>query len=166
MASKQYITVIQHLGEAVGRIIGLLDENSMVVASSDLSLMNTTRVGLPMDMAVDDVLRHGGYTYRYVDKNRNVFKMVFSSKAPGQLRARFEKLLEGLLKDGPGFLFNNVLSTHSRPFLTKVESGLTARSQTTTLNIFLTIALKIPHCKPFLKQISGFLSLFRRVSPA
>ena len=34
----------------------------------------------------------------YVDKNRNVFKMVFSSKAPGQLRARFEKLLEGLLQ--------------------------------------------------------------------
>ncbi len=70
MASKQYITVIQHLGEAVGRIIGLLDENSAVVACSDLSLMNTTRVGLPMDLAVDDVLRHGGYTYRYVDKNR------------------------------------------------------------------------------------------------
>ncbi len=34
----------------------------------------------------------------YVDKNRNVFKMVFSSKAPGQLRSRFEKLLEGLLQ--------------------------------------------------------------------
>ena len=34
----------------------------------------------------------------YVDKNRNVFRMVFSSKAPGQLRARFEKLLEGLLQ--------------------------------------------------------------------
>jgi AcrR family transcriptional regulator len=34
----------------------------------------------------------------YIDKNRNVFKMVFSSKAPGQLRERFEKILEGLLQ--------------------------------------------------------------------
>ena len=34
----------------------------------------------------------------YVDKNSNVFKMVFSSYAPGQLRIKFEKLLEGLLQ--------------------------------------------------------------------
>jgi len=34
----------------------------------------------------------------YVDKNRNVFKMVFSSKAPGELRIKFEKILEGLLQ--------------------------------------------------------------------
>lgn len=33
----------------------------------------------------------------YVDENRNVFKMVFSSKAPGELRIKFEKILEGLL---------------------------------------------------------------------
>lgn len=33
----------------------------------------------------------------YIDKNRNVFKMVFSSKAPGELRVKFEKILEGLL---------------------------------------------------------------------
>ena len=33
----------------------------------------------------------------YVDKNSNVFKMVFSSKAPSLLRSRFEKILEGLL---------------------------------------------------------------------
>ena len=34
----------------------------------------------------------------YVDKNKNVFKMVFSPNAPSQLRTRFEKLLEGLLQ--------------------------------------------------------------------
>jgi AcrR family transcriptional regulator len=34
----------------------------------------------------------------YVEKNQNVFKMVFSSNAPGQLRAKFEKILDGLLK--------------------------------------------------------------------
>ena len=34
----------------------------------------------------------------YVDKNRNIFKMVFSSYAPVQLRSKFEKLLEGLLR--------------------------------------------------------------------
>jgi len=34
----------------------------------------------------------------YVEKNQNIFKMVFSSNAPGQLRAKFEKILDGLLK--------------------------------------------------------------------
>ena len=34
----------------------------------------------------------------YVDKNKNVFKMVFSPNAPSQLRTRFEKLLDGLLQ--------------------------------------------------------------------
>lgn len=34
----------------------------------------------------------------YVDKNRNVFKMVFSSKAPSELRDKFERILEGLLR--------------------------------------------------------------------
>ncbi|WP_034447572.1 TetR/AcrR family transcriptional regulator [Butyrivibrio sp. AE2032] len=33
----------------------------------------------------------------YVDKNRLVFKMVFSENSPGMLRTKFEKLLEGLL---------------------------------------------------------------------
>ena len=34
----------------------------------------------------------------YVDKNRLMFRMVFSENSPGQLRAKFEKILEGLLK--------------------------------------------------------------------
>jgi len=34
----------------------------------------------------------------YVDKNRLMFKMVFSEKSPGELRAKFEKILEGLLQ--------------------------------------------------------------------
>ena len=34
----------------------------------------------------------------YVDKNRLMFKMVFSEKAPGELRVKFEKILEGLLQ--------------------------------------------------------------------
>ncbi|MBQ7628270.1 MAG: TetR family transcriptional regulator C-terminal domain-containing protein [Clostridiales bacterium] len=34
----------------------------------------------------------------YVDEHRNVFRMVFSSKVSGELRAKFEKMLEGLLK--------------------------------------------------------------------
>ena len=102
MASKQYITVIQHLGEAVGRIIGLLDENSAVVASSDLSLMNTTRVGLPMDMAVDDVLRHGGYTYKYVDKNRRGPIVFVEGEDPEAVRccSATAVVLDDILKGG------------------------------------------------------------------
>ena len=34
----------------------------------------------------------------YVDKNRLMFKMVFSEKSPGELRAKFQKILEGLLQ--------------------------------------------------------------------
>ena len=34
---------------------------------------------------------------RYVEKNANVFKMVFSENSPGQLRAKFERILDGLM---------------------------------------------------------------------
>ena len=46
------------------------------------------------DQMEQDILNLAGY----VEKNQNVFKMVFSSNAPGQLRAKFEKILDGLLK--------------------------------------------------------------------
>ena len=67
MATKQYVGMVQQLGDAFGRVLGVMDENAAVVACSDLALMNTTRVGLPMDSSADAVLRHGGYTYRYAD---------------------------------------------------------------------------------------------------
>ena len=67
MATKQYVGMVQQLGDVFGRVLGVMDENAAVVACSDLALMNTTRVGLPMDSAQGDVLRHGGYTYRYAD---------------------------------------------------------------------------------------------------
>ncbi len=34
----------------------------------------------------------------YVDRNRLMFRMVFSENSPGQLRVKFEKILEGLFK--------------------------------------------------------------------
>ncbi len=86
MASKHYLSVVQHLGEAVGRVIGVLDENSSVVACSDISMMNSTRVGIPMDMAVDDVLRHGGYTYRYVDPTRRGAIVFVEGEDPEAVR--------------------------------------------------------------------------------
>jgi len=102
MASKQYLSMIQHLGEATGRVIGVLDENSAVVACSEFSLMNTTRVGLPMDMAVDDVLRHGGYTYRYVDKMKRGPIVFVEGEDPEAVRccSATAVVLEDLLKGG------------------------------------------------------------------
>ena len=44
----------------------------------------------------------------YVDEHRNVFRMVFSSKVSGELRAKFEKMLEGLLKTIEGLRCSSV----------------------------------------------------------
>ena len=47
--ANQYLAVVQQLGAALGRIVGVLDENGVVVACSSFPLINTTRVGLSWD---------------------------------------------------------------------------------------------------------------------
>ena len=65
--ANQYLAVVQQLGVALGRIVGVLDENGVVVACSSFPLINTTRVGLSWDGAQGDVLQRSGYSYRYMD---------------------------------------------------------------------------------------------------
>lgn len=67
--ANQYLTVVQQLGAALGRIVGALDENGVVIACSDFGLINTTRVGLSLDASSGEVLQRSGYCYRYIDSS-------------------------------------------------------------------------------------------------
>ena len=69
--ANQYLAVVQQLGAALGRIVGVLDENGVVVACSSFPLINTTRVGLSWDSSSGDVLQRSGYSYRYMDTTQN-----------------------------------------------------------------------------------------------
>ena len=68
--ANQYLAVVQQLGTALGRTVGVLDENGVVIACNSFSLVNTTRVGLSWDGVAGDVLQRSGYSYCYVDKVR------------------------------------------------------------------------------------------------
>ena len=65
--ANQYLAVVQQLGVALGRTVGVLDENGVVVACSSFPLINTTRVGLSWDGTQGEVLQRSGYSYRYMD---------------------------------------------------------------------------------------------------
>ena len=70
MVSKAFISMVQNLGTAYGRVLGVIDENAIVAACSDDSMTGSTRIGLPMSSAENSILRHGGYTYRYAEPEK------------------------------------------------------------------------------------------------
>ena len=65
--ANQLLSAVQDLGNLLECTVGVLDTNGVVVACSDPTLMNTTRVGLSFIDEESDVLQRGGYCYRYVD---------------------------------------------------------------------------------------------------
>ena len=71
--ANQYMAVVQQLGTALGRTVGVLDENGVVVASSSFPLVNTTRVGLSWDGTPGEVLQRSGYCYRHMDTAQNEY---------------------------------------------------------------------------------------------
>lgn len=70
MVSKKFNSMVQQLGAAYERVLGVIDENASVAACSDDSMVGATRIGLPMSNAENGILRHGGYTYRYADAEK------------------------------------------------------------------------------------------------
>ena len=51
--------------DAIGRTIGVIDENGAVVACSDLTKIGETRAAVREELSyVSDCIKHGGVTYR------------------------------------------------------------------------------------------------------
>ena len=67
MSNKLFQTLIHQLRDSVGRTIGVIDENGIVVASSEISKIGESKQRIREELAYSrDSIVYEGYTYRYI----------------------------------------------------------------------------------------------------
>lgn len=76
--SKLFQGVIHQMKDAVDRVIGVIDENGVVVSCSEPGLIGETRHGVHDELAFSgDNVVAGGFTYRLVDSSNMSEHIVF-----------------------------------------------------------------------------------------
>ena len=64
--------------DAVGRIIGVIDESETVIACSELTMIGESRPGIREELAFStEATVHGGYTYRFIENGAKGESMIF-----------------------------------------------------------------------------------------
>ena len=78
MSNRLYQTVIHQMREVVGRTIGVIDENSIVVACSELSKIGEARQRIQQELSFSpEKVLIDGYTYRSISAGSKTDCVVF-----------------------------------------------------------------------------------------
>ncbi|MBQ0126092.1 MAG: PucR family transcriptional regulator, partial [Clostridiales bacterium] len=78
MSSRLFQGIIHQMKDAIGRTIGVLDENGVIIACSDLVKMGETRQAVRKEISyVGDIMTSGGYTYRPMSQCTHSEYVVF-----------------------------------------------------------------------------------------
>lgn len=78
MSSRLFQSIIHQMKDAIGRTIGVIDENGVIVACSDLMKMGETRQIIRKEISyLADILTSGGYTYRPMSQSTHSEYIVF-----------------------------------------------------------------------------------------
>lgn len=76
--SKLFQSVIHQMKDAVDRVVGVIDENGVIVSCSELGMIGQTRHGIREELSyAPDALVSGGYTYRSVGGGTKPDYVVF-----------------------------------------------------------------------------------------
>ena len=91
MSNRLFQSVIHQMKDAVGRVIGLIDENGLVIACSELQKIGEMRQGVRELLSFGgEVAVVDGYTYRYVTsgvKNENIIFVEGTDKSAEKFAA-------------------------------------------------------------------------------
>ena len=69
MSNRLFQTVVHQMKDVVGRAIGVIDENGIVVACSEASKIGESKQRIREELAYSsDSVVSGGYTYRFVSE--------------------------------------------------------------------------------------------------
>ncbi|MEG2633381.1 MAG: PucR family transcriptional regulator, partial [Oscillospiraceae bacterium] len=77
MSNRLFQGIVYQMKDAVDRVVGVVDENSAVIACSDLTQIGSVRAGVMNDTPVDEVVKIDGYTYHYCGQNKKSEYAVF-----------------------------------------------------------------------------------------
>ncbi|MBE6610785.1 MAG: PucR family transcriptional regulator [Ruminococcaceae bacterium] len=78
MSNRLFQGVIHQMKDAVDRIIGVIDENGVIISCSELVKIGETRQGVRDEIAyMTDAVVTGGYTYRAIGNSAKAENIVF-----------------------------------------------------------------------------------------
>ena len=67
MSNRLFQTIIHQMKDVVGRTIGVIDENGIVIASSELGKIGESRQRVKDELPYSsESMIHEGYTYRFI----------------------------------------------------------------------------------------------------
>ena len=89
MANRLFQGVIHQMKDAIDRSFGVIDENYIVIASSDLSRIGETVLD---EMPISDSFVSGGITYKVISSNQGAKYMVYV-EGEDALAARYANVL-------------------------------------------------------------------------
>ena len=93
MSNRLFQGIIHQMKSAVGRVIGVIDENGVIISCSELSKIGESRQDI-MDELIytTDVIVTGGYTYRPIESGAKNEYVVFV-EGEDKLADQFSRLL-------------------------------------------------------------------------
>ena len=93
MSNRLFQSVIYQMKDSFDRIIGVVDENGVVISCSDLSKMGSIRQGIHEELPfTSEVMAVGGYTYRYMGVGQKSEYVVFI-EGEDKMAEKMSKLL-------------------------------------------------------------------------
>ncbi len=93
MSNRLFQGVIYQMKDAFDRVIGVVDENGVVISCSDLSKMGAIRQGIHEELPFTaEVMAVGGYTYRYMGSGQKSEYVVFV-EGEDKMAEKMSKLL-------------------------------------------------------------------------
>ena len=70
MSNRLYQTVLHQMKDVIGRTIGIIDENGIVIACSELSKIGESKQRIREELTYsNDAFVYDGYTYRFINVN-------------------------------------------------------------------------------------------------
>ena len=78
MSNRLFQGIIHQMKDAVDRIIGVIDNNGIIISCSDLTKIGGTRQGIRDELSyASDTVMSGGYTYRPIENGLKSEFIVF-----------------------------------------------------------------------------------------
>ena len=93
MSNRLFQGVIYQMKDAFDRVIGVIDENGVVISCSDLGKMGNVRQGIREELSFsNDFVARDGYTYRYMGVGQKCEYIVFI-EGEDKLAEKMSKML-------------------------------------------------------------------------
>ena len=83
MSNRLFQSIIHQMKDAVDRVIGVIDDNGVIISCSDLTKIGETRQGIKDELAYTaDVVYSKGYTYRPIENSTKAEYISFPLSCP------------------------------------------------------------------------------------